>query len=99
MSKIRTLLTIVTEKSIEKKVCNDLETLGAKGYTVMDARGKGTRGARAGEWDFDRNIHIEALCSEPVARAIEEHMQTSYFNHFAMIIYSHEVSVMRSNKF
>lgn len=99
MSKTRTLLTIVTEKTIEKKICKDLETLGATGYTVIDARGKGTRGARAGEWDFDRNIHIEALCSEIIARKIEQHMQENYFNDFGMIIYSHEVCVMRSNKF
>ena len=99
MSKQRTLLTIITEKSIEKKVCTDLEKLGAKGYTVSDARGKGARGSRDGQWDFNQNIRIEAICSDEVSTKIQSHLQECYFNHYAMVIYCHDVNVMRSDKF
>ena len=40
----RRLLTIITEAAIEKRLLQDLEQLGARGYTISEARGKGSRG-------------------------------------------------------
>ena len=47
------LLTIITETAIEHLLVQDIERLGAHGYTVSDARGKGSKdpegnGARNG---------------------------------------------------
>jgi hypothetical protein len=42
----RKLLTIVTKAAPEDTLVRDIETLGARGYTITDARGKGSRGQR-----------------------------------------------------
>ena len=38
------LLTIVTEAALENTLAKTIERLGAHGYTITDARGKGGRG-------------------------------------------------------
>ena len=93
------MLTIVTESSLERTLSRDLEVLGANGYTITDARGKGARGARDGEWQCEGNIRIEVVCKANLAEAIMAHMSATYFDNFAMIIYSHDVTVLRTGKF
>lgn len=95
----KTLVTIVTEAPLESKICRQLERLGASGYTITDARGKGSQGARDGGWDADSNIRIEIICSESVAEAITAFAQSEYFDNFAMVVYTHPVKVARVNKF
>lgn len=95
----RVLLTIITESTLEGKLLPELEKLGAQGYTVTDARGKGSRGARDAGWDADSNIRIEVICKSEIANAITARLQEGYGANFAMIVFSHEVSVLRPEKF
>lgn len=95
----KTLLTIVTERSLEATLLREIEKLGAKGYTVTDARGKGDRGARSAGWDPDSNIRVEIICSKETADAISVRMREAYYDNYAMIIYAHEVTVLRPDKF
>ncbi len=44
------LLTIVTEAVLESTIAADILRLGARGYTVTDARGSGSHGVRSGAW-------------------------------------------------
>jgi hypothetical protein len=46
----RRLLTIVTESALKRDLVEDLEQLGVRGYTITDARGKGSRGTRRSDW-------------------------------------------------
>ncbi len=96
---IRTLLTIITESSLESGLSKELEMLGANGYTITDARGKGDRGERVAEWDAEKNIRIEVVISGDIALKITDYLQEKYYKNFAMIVYSHEVKVLRPNKF
>jgi nitrogen regulatory protein PII len=95
----KTLVTLVTEASLESKICRQLERLGATGYTITDARGKGSQGSRDGGWDADKNVRIEVICADAVAIAITEFAQSEYFDNFAMVVYSHPVTVSRAVKF
>lgn len=95
----RTLITIITEASLETKLSKELDAVGVHGYTITDARGKGARGARKADWDADSNIRIEVICSEILANAILDMLQKKYYDNFAMITYSHEVQVLRPEKF
>ena len=45
----RTLLTVICEAALEKRLLADLETLGAPGWTISDARGRGGRGGGGGQ--------------------------------------------------
>jgi nitrogen regulatory protein PII len=95
----RTLLTVITESSLEHRLIDDIERLGAHGYTISDCRGKGAQGSRDGEWDYDSNIRLEVVCSRETADAITAHLHDTYYRDFAMVVFSGEVAVLRPEKF
>ena len=92
------LVTIVTERILEDRLLNSLMDLGAKGYTLTQATGRGSRGVRASEWEGP-DTRIEALVSEEVADAIVEHVATKYFEHYAVIVYVQDADVVRGEKY
>lgn len=93
------LLTIVTESVLESTIVKEIEKFGAHGYTITDARGKGDTGLRNSEWSYNSNIRIEVICSAEVAKKLSEHLQEQYYEAYAMISFSHDVEVLRNNKF
>lgn len=95
----RTLLTIITESAIESLIVQDIERLGAHGYTVSDVGGKGSRGVRSSDWDASSNIRIEVVCDSPTASAIAEHLRAHYYENYAMILFATDVVVLRPEKF
>ncbi len=95
----RKLLTIVCETAIETVLLRDLERLGAQGYTVTDARGKGRRGVRSSEWEAGSNIRIEVVCTGAVAEAIAKHLRDHYYDNYGMILFVADVAVLRQERF
>lgn len=95
----RKLLTIVTEAVLESSLVQDLERLGAHGYTITDARGKGHRGARSAGWGTDANIRLEVVCDEATAEVISAYAREHYYENYAMILFISDVSVLRPEKF
>lgn len=95
----RKLLTIITEAAIESRLLKDLERLGAHGYTVSDARGKGHRGVRDAGWEASANIRVEVVCESETATAIAAHLKESYYDNYAMITIVTDVQVLRPEKF
>lgn len=95
----RKLLTIVTEAAIEETLLRELETLGARGYTITDARGKGHRGRRDASWGPNANIRIEVLCDDSTAIAISSALRERYYDNYSMILYLGDVDVLRPEKF
>ena len=95
----RKLLIIITEASIESSIVRDIESLGAHGYTVTDARGKGRRGVRNAGWEASSNIRIEVVCDTETAGAITAHLQAQYYGDYAMIMVMSDVEVLRPEKF
>ena len=95
----RTLLTVFTEASIEHVLIRDMDRLGIRGYTISDARGKGSRGVRDASWDESRNIRIEVICDRPQAEMLLGHLQTRYYSNYAMVAFFTDVEVLRPGKF
>jgi hypothetical protein len=95
----RTLLTVFTEASIEHVLVKDMDRLGIRGYTISDARGKGSRGVRNADWEESRNIRIEIICARPQAEALLAHLQAGYYANYAMVACVSEVEVLRPGKF
>lgn len=93
------LLTVITEAALEHAIQRDLKALGARGYTICNARGEGSRGARTGSWEASGNIRIEVVGSEETVRRIAEHLQQRYYENYAMIIWLGDVEVLRPGKF
>lgn len=95
----RKLLTIVTEAALEGTLVRDLERLGAHGYTITDARGKGHRGVRDADWQASANIRLEVICDANTAQHIATHLREHYYQHYAMILFVSNVEVLRPEKF
>ena len=95
----RKLVTIITESVLETELCELLESLGASGYTVTNARGKGSRGIRDAGWSVSGNVRIEIVCSEALAATIASTVSEKYYQDYAMILFEHDVRVLRAEKF
>lgn len=93
------LLTVITEAALESTLVEEIERLGARGYTVTNARGNGSRGVRSGAWGASSNIRMEVVCDEKVEDAITSHLRERYYENFAMILFCSDVDVIRSDKF
>lgn len=92
------LVTIVTERILEDRLLRKVQELGAKGYTLTQATGKGSRGVRASEWEGP-DTRIQSLVSEKVADAIVEYIAENFFEHYAVIVYVQDAEVVRGEKY
>jgi len=92
------LVTIVAESVLEERLLRELRQLGARGYTVVMARGEGTRGIHASSWEGP-NLRIETLVSPEVAERIMSHVASHYFADYAVIVYSVDAEVIRGEKY
>ena len=95
----RTLLTVITEAVIEKQLLRDFDHLGARGYTVSDARGRGSRGLRDASWDEAANIRIEVICPRAMAEDLISHLAANYYDDYAMVAFLQDVAILRGKKF
>lgn len=94
----RKLVTIIAESFLEDRLIHDIKKLGAKGYTITLAKGEGSRGVRASEWEGG-NIRLETIVSQDVADRILQQMSNAYFPNFAVIVYVENVEVVRGHKY
>ncbi len=95
----RRLLTIVTEAVLERELVTEIEALGVRGYTITDARGKGSRGRRQSDWAQEGNIRVEVVCEAELAERVAGHLRDRYYDHYAMVLFLQDVSVLRPDKF
>ncbi|PZP61221.1 MAG: transcriptional regulator [Azospira oryzae] len=95
----RKLLTVICEAELESRLAQDVMRLGAHGYTVTDARGRGAHGVRDAAWEATLNIRMEVVCEAQVAAAIAAHLRKTYYDNYAMILFIQDVEVLRPEKF
>jgi nitrogen regulatory protein PII len=95
----RKLITIITEAALEHSLIEDLNRLGAHGYTITNARGKGSRGVRDAGWGASSNIRVEVMCDARVSEVITTHLREHYYDNYAMILFLSDVEVLRPEKF
>jgi len=91
-------VTIVAEGLLEDKLVRELRELGARGFTISETRGQGTRGIRAIDWE-GRNVRIESIVSPEVADALLAHVADHYFEFYAVIAWVEDVEVVRGDKY
>ncbi|MCS7067138.1 MAG: transcriptional regulator [Meiothermus sp.] len=92
------LVTIIAEGFLEEKLVREVKKLGAKGYTITPARGEGSRGVRASEWEGN-NIRLETIVSPAVAEKILNRLAEVYFPNYAVIAFVENVEVVRGEKY
>ncbi len=92
------LVTIIAEGFLEERLVREIKKLGAKGYTITSARGEGSRGVRASEWEGN-NIRLETIVSPSVAEKILNRLAEVYFANYAVIAFVENVEVVRGEKY
>lgn len=95
----RTLLVVVTEAVIEKRLVQDARDRGALGWTATEVRGGSARGVREGAWEADRTVEIKFICEPAVADAIAAHLLATYAPHYGLAMYFSAVEVLRPERF
>ena len=92
------LVTIVAEPVLEEQIVELLHRLGARGHTVTDSRGAGSRGMRAAD-PPGGGVRIEVVVSAEVADRILRHVAEQYFPNYAVIAFVSSVDVVRGDKY
>ncbi|MCS6786924.1 MAG: transcriptional regulator [Thiobacillaceae bacterium] len=82
------LLTIVTESVLEDTLIDEIMALGARGYTITDARGRGTHGLRSGRWSVSSNIKIEVVGDAALVQRIVERLQAQYERDYGLLMFT-----------
>jgi nitrogen regulatory protein P-II 2 len=91
-------VTIVAEALLEERLLRLVREGGARGFTVGEVRGEGSRGVRASDWE-GKNVRIETLVSPEVADRLLEHVAEAYFPQFAVVAWVEDVEVVRGDKY
>ena len=90
----KTLMVIVTEKSLEHIIIHDLEDLGVNAYTIIEAKGKGDSGVKAGIWEHDTNIKIDMIIDSDMCKKVYDLFDNNpKYKHYSKLIYTTDVVV------
>lgn len=92
------LVTIIAEGVLRDRLLHDIQQLGARGYTLGEVHGHGTRGISEHFWAGPQ-LRIETLVSEPVANQIFDWLRDHYFADYSVIAYMADVAVARREKY
>lgn len=92
------LVTIITERILRDDIVEKVKELGAKGYTLTDTTGEGSRGIRASDWEGE-NVKIEVVVSRDIGNAIIDFISEQYFENYSVITYAYPVRVVRGDKY
>jgi len=87
------LLTILTEAVLENDIIEAITSLGAKGYTISEARGRGAHGLRTGKWSAGANLRIEVVGNAGLCASIVQHLQTNYEKNYGLMMFTHPVEL------
>jgi nitrogen regulatory protein P-II 2 len=92
------LVTVIAERVLRNRLVEEIRALGARGFTMTEATGEGSRGVRASEWE-GANIRLEIIVAPEVAERIVDHISATYFEWHAVIVYVQDVDVVRGDKY
>lgn len=92
------LVTIITEPVLADRIKGDLRRLGAKGWTLTEGSGAGSRGMHAAEVPGS-NARLETIVAAEVADRILAHVAQEYFPHYGVIAWVTPVDVVRGEKY
>jgi nitrogen regulatory protein P-II 2 len=92
------IVTIVAERVLRDRILKEIRELGARGFTLTDTSGEGSRGVRASEWE-GLSVKIETIVGPELAERIVAHVAETYFRHFAVIVYVQPADVVRKDKY
>jgi len=94
------LVTVVGEEVIMEDIAELGLELGASGYTISDVSGHGSRSARnVSSTGGAKTLKVEFVVPTEVATKILEDVSHEYFEHYAIIAWLSDVTVMRGEQY
>ncbi len=87
------LLTIISETVLEDTLIDEIMSLGAKCYTISDARGRGSHGVRSGKWSESGNIRIDVVGDAELCARIVSRLQDQYEKNYGLMMYTSAVEI------
>jgi hypothetical protein len=91
-------MTVVSERLLKDDIIELMKEEGAKGFSITDSVGEGSRGVHASDWE-GRNVKIESVVHDETAKRILKRIADDYFEDYAVIAYTYPVTVVREEKF
>ncbi len=91
-------MTVVSERLLKDDIIELMKEEGAKGFSITDSVGEGSRGVHASDWE-GRNVKIESIVHDETAKRILKRIADHYFEDYAVIAYTYPVTVVREQKF
>ena len=91
-------VTIIAERLLRDQLIDLLKKHGATGWSITAVEGEGSRGNHTSDFE-GRNSQIDTIVAPATADAIMEDIAKTYFEDWAIITYSSDVVVMRSEKY
>jgi len=92
------LITIVTESVVQSRLIDDLERVGARGWTLTPAQGAGPQNRRVSEVEGG-NIRVEVLADPATVDRIWQVLHELYFPNYAVSAWQSAVLVSRSDRY
>jgi nitrogen regulatory protein P-II 2 len=86
-------VTIIGDDTVQYRILEELDRLGALGYTWYAVHGKGHHGVRPRHGE-PGNTKIEAIATPEVANRILEYVAEHYLANYAMIAFLDDVEVL-----
>jgi hypothetical protein len=87
------LLTILSEAVLEDTLIDEIMAQGAKGYTITEARGRGTHGLRSGKWSAGGNIRIDVVGDPDLCGRIVARLQAEYEKDYGLLMFTTPVEL------
>lgn len=88
------LLTIFTEAVLEDTLIDEIMALGAKGYTISEARGRGAHGLRTGKWTVGANLRFEVVGDPALCARIAAQLQANYGRDYGLMMFTSSVDLL-----
>ena len=95
------IVTVVGESVIMEDIAERGVELGATGYTMIEVIGHGSRSARnvGSTAGGAKTLKVEFVVPTDVATTILDEISHEYFEHYAIIAWLSDVSVMRGEQY
>lgn len=93
------LVHIVAASDIEKRLVKVAEKYNNGAYSVIEARGGGTKGVQSGLMEMDSNVLFMMIVPEEGLEAVLGSLERMIGRGYQMIVWVTDVQVLRRDKF
>ncbi len=92
------LITIITTSALEDRLVRIFRERGTSGYTLVPARGAGSRGEQSG-LEFDANILVKVVLPGDRVDTVLDDLKRMIGKGYHLTVYVSDVSVITPEKF